>query len=317
LILNKAFAILLLGLTASCQQTPKWETSAKGLTGHKAATGALADVRLDGEMLMASAFAAEAAFLYPGESRALVHALFRAEFARLEGQRLQLQVSAAELEAAMQDSIAGLEASLPAGQSLDGWAQQRFDRNWMVVEGTLRRHLEQNQLFQLCARAHAWTEGRVELQMLTARDKQQADTWARQLRTGASASKLAVQSLDPGPNGDASLPPLPNSLPTPLGEWLTSRAAEPTADNVGGDRIFGPFQFEGDKVWRVVFVKRQLPAESEVPPVQVLLDDLRRQPVSPLEERAWFEAMAARYNAVENLPAIQAPAAAFVRNPTS
>jgi len=315
--LKTAFAILLLGLLASCQQTPKWETSAKGLAGHKPATGTLADVRLGDDLLTASAFAAQAAFLYPSESRALVHALFRAEFARLEGQRLHLHVNAAELEASMQDSVAGLEASLPGGQTLEAWAQQRFDRNWIVVEATLRRHMEQNQLFQLCARAHSWTQGRVELQMLTARDPQQAEAWARQLRTGASAAKLAVQSLDPGPNGDASLPPLPISLPNPLGDWLSSGVPGKTTDGDGIDRVFGPFQFDGDQVWRVVFLQRRIPAESEVPPVQVLLDDLRRQPVSPLEERAWFEAMAARYNAVENLPAIQAPAAAFVRNSTS
>lgn len=274
-------------------------------------------------MLSAQAFVAEAAFLYPQESRTLVHALLRAEFARLEAQRLQLEVDPAELELALQGSIEGLKASLPPGQSLDTWAQQRFDRGWIVVEATLRRHLQQNQLFQMCARAHSWTEGRVELQMLTGRDQSQAQTWARQLRTGASAAQMAIQSLDPGPNGDASLPPLPLSLPAPLGEWLqatasTDELAQATsATGSSKDRVFGPFQFAGEQVWRVVYVKRWLAAESDVPPRQVLLEELRRQPVSPLEERGWFEAMLKRYNAAENLPAIQAPAAAFVRNTTS
>lgn len=309
-------------LAAACQQSPTWQSEAKGLADARQGGGGLADVRIDGESLAAQAFAAEAAFLYPDESRALIHALFRAEFARREAQRLQLSVSQAELDAVMEESIASLKASLPPGQTLESWARTRFDRNWHVVEGTLRRHMEQNQLFQLCARAHSWTQGRVVLQMLSAREQSKAQTWARQLSTGASAAKLAVQSLDPGPSGDASLPPLPLSLPDPLGEWLMTSAAESATAGgsglgSGSERIFGPFQFDGDQVWRVVYVQRYLPAESEVPPLQVLLDDLRSQPVSPMEERAWFETMAKRYNAVENLPAIQAPAAAFVRNSSS
>ncbi len=299
--------VAFLSVAGACQQTPEWETAAKGL-GNNANGSLLADVRLQGEFLSAHAFAAEAAFLYPEESRTLVHAIFRAEFARLEGMRLQLEVPAAEVDAALQSSVAGLEGSLPDGVSLDDWAQRRFDRNWQVVNGILRRHLEQNQLFQLCARAHSRMSGQVELQMLSSQDVQQAKTWARQLQTGAAAAQLAIQSLDPGPNGDASLPPLPMHLPAPLGPWLQQG---------GEERIFGPFQFDGEQVWRVVFVKRRIAAETEVPPRAVLLEDLRKQPVSPLEERAWFEAMVDRYNAVENLPAIQAPAAAFVRNSSS
>jgi hypothetical protein len=50
-----------------------------------------------------------------------------------------------------------------------------------------------------------------------------------------------------------------------------------------------------------------------VPPRAQLLGALRAEPVGPLEERAWFEVMSARYNAREGLPAFETPARSFVR----
>ncbi|NQU48530.1 MAG: hypothetical protein HQ519_07770 [Planctomycetes bacterium] len=303
-MLARAIVALCWFVALGCQGAQQWDSPAKGM----AADSGLPDVRLDGSYLNAQAFVAEAAFLFPAESRSLVHALVRSEFARLEANRLQLELDPKELQAALEQSVAGLEASLPAGQNLDDWALQRFDRSWVVVNETLRRHLAENQLFQLCARAHAMTGPRAELQMLTSRDQQQAQNWARQLKTGASASSLAALSLDPGPQGDASLPPLPMALPAPLGEWLCQQKSAGT--------VFGPFQFGDEQVWRVVYVRRLLAGLAALPPISILIEDLSKNPVSPLEERAWFDAMAKRYNAVENLPAIQAPAAAFVRSTT-
>ena len=46
-----------------------------------------------------------------------------------------------------------------------------------------------------------------------------------------------------------------------------------------------------------------------------LLRELRQTPISPLEERAWFSAMLARYNAREGLPTFTNPDESFVRPP--
>ena len=268
-------------------------------------SGHLADVRLGDRFLSGNAFASEAAFLFPDESRALVHALLRVEFARMESERLQLSVSASELDSALEESRRNILSSLAPEETLDDWAFRRFGRSWQEAQVTLQRHLSDNQLYQLCTRSHALERGRVELQMLITLDREKAQTWVRKLKTGASASAMAVESLDPGPNGDGRLPPLPRELPGDLGNWMAEQP-EPGS-------VFGPFQFANERVWRVVLLERFLPPEKDLPPKAVLLEQLRLQPISPLEEEAWFEAMANRYNAVENLPAIQAPAAAFVR----
>jgi hypothetical protein len=267
----------------------------------------LPDIRVADTALHGQAFAAEAAFLFPEQSRALVHALLRTEFARLEAMRLGLQIDVGELNAALLASIQTIEAGLGRNQTLDSWAQTRYGRSWTEVEGVLRQHLSKNQLYQLCTRAFSLQQGQVVLQMLTTREQQTAVDWARQLAAGASAQVLVQASLDPGPLGDGSLPPLPVALPGELGKQLQGQKM-----TVG--QVLGPFRFRGESIWRVARVAELLKPYSSQPPTGVLLQDLRKEPVSPLEEQAWFEAMSRRYTASDNLPSFQAPAAAFVHS---
>jgi phage gp36-like protein len=265
----------------------------------------LPGVRVAQTALHGQAFAAEAAFLFPEQSRALVHALLRAEFARLEARRLGVQIDTGELDAAFAASLETLQAGLATNQDFESWAQNRYGRSWSEVQGVLRRHLADNQLYQLCTRAYSLHEGQVILQMLTTRDSQTAIDWARRLASGASVQVLAQVSLDPGPQGDGSLPPLPIALPGELG-------LQTKGNSLAVGQILGPFQFAGETVWRVVRVRQLLPPGPSLPPTSILLESLRAQPVSPLEEQAWFEAMSRRYTATDQLPAFQPPPAAFV-----
>lgn len=266
---------------------------------------ALPGVVVHEQSLDAHAFAAEASFLFPEESRALVHALMRAEFARLEAERLGVEPEVAAVDAALAASVAGLRAQAPDGQ-LEAWAQQRYGRGWEPVEAGLRKRLADNQRFQLCARAWTLQQGRVRYRMLSTRDETTAQDWLRRIRAGASAAAMVSASLDAGPAGDGSLPWLPQSSPG----WMPAQLV-PAELTVG--RVFGPVQLPGESVWRVLQVIDLEAPLGTVPPRAQLLAALRDEPVGPLEERAWFAAMSARYNAREGLPAFETPARSFVR----
>jgi hypothetical protein len=258
--------------------------------------------------LVARAFAAEASFLFPEESRALGHALLRAEFARLEAERLGVEPEPAAVDAALAASVAGLRAQAPDGR-LEAWAQQRYGRGWEPVEAGLRQRLEDNQRFQLCARAWSLQQGRVKYRMLSTRDEITAQDWLRRMRAGASSAAMVSASLDAGPAGDGSLPWLPQAS---LG-WLPALAV-PSELKLG--EAFGPVHLPGESVWRVLEVLALETPLATVPPRTQLLEALRAEPVGPLEERAWFAAMSARYNAREGLPAFETPARSFVRSRT-
>lgn len=269
------------------------------------ASSALPGVSVEDRALDAQAFAAEASFLFPEESRALAHALLRSEFARLESERLGLEPERAEVDAALAASVEGLRAQAPGG-SLHEWARQRYGRGWEPVEAGLRQRLEDNQRFQLCARAWSLQQGRVELRMLTTRDETIAHDWIRRLGAGASFEAMLRASLDAGPSGDGKLPWLPQAT----SGWIPEERF-PSQLSVGA--IFGPIQLPGESVWRVFEVLALEAAVETVPPRQTLLAGLREQPVGALEERAWFVAMSARYNAREGLPAFETPTRSFVR----
>lgn len=271
----------------------------------RSAQSTLSGVRVGEAELDAVAFAAEAGFLFPDETRALAHALLRSEFARRESQRLGIEPLAEEVEAALQSSVAALQSSAPEGD-LDTWASQRYGRAWESVEAGLRQRLEDNQRFQLCARTWTLMEGRVRLRGLSTTDLTLAQDWVRRIRNGASSRALVESSLDPGPQGDGVLPWLPSELAifAPIEEV-------PSRFEVG--QVFGPVQLAGERVWRVFEVLEVQSAVTTLPPREVLLAELRAAPVGPLEERAWFRAMAARYNASEGLPVFETPARSFVR----
>ncbi len=264
---------------------------------------ALPGISVGGEPLDARAFAAAAAFLFPEQSRALVRALLRSEFARREALRLGLRVPAAHLEEAVAAAVEGLEGGLPAGQDRETWARERYGRSWREVEVALRRQIEENQLYQLVLRADALLGPRYDCHVLIGREEAQARRWAEQLRAGASPAVLAAASLDPGPEGDGRFPPLPRYLPPPVREAF--REASPGT-------VVGPFQLEGEPVWRVLRVAEILPPVEDLPPVSALLEDLRLHPVTELETRAWFAEMMRRYTAAERLPALVPPDSAFV-----
>lgn len=265
----------------------------------------LPGVRVGATELDAVAFAAEAGFLFPAETRALAHALLRSEFARLESERLAITPLAAEVDAALQASVAGLAQSAPDGD-LEAWARQRYGRAWQAVEAALRQRLAENQRFQLCARTWTLQQGQVQLRGLSTPDRSLAEDWVRRIGNGASSRALVESSLDPGPRGDGVLPWLPAELTI-----FEPEGAFPASLEAG--QVIGPVKLPDERVWRVFEVLATRPAIGTLPPREVLLAELRETPVGPLEERAWFSAMAARYNASEGLPVFETPARSFVR----
>lgn len=265
----------------------------------------LPGVEVEGRALDARAFAAEASFLFPEETRALGRALLRQHFASREAERLGVVTDAEELATSLQATIDGLAAAAPDGD-LESWAQARYGVPWSRVEAGLALRLERNQRFQLCARLWTYQQGQMRVRMLTSRDRQTAADWVRRIETGASSAAMAQASLDPGPAGDGTLPWLPGELPIF------------TTDTTGAwqeGAVVGPLQIEGESVWRVFEVLERRPAQAELPPRGELMRELREAPISPLEDRAWFSAMLSRYNAREGLPIFTTPDESFVRPP--
>lgn len=302
-----ALALLAAMAIAACAAPPNTEAQAPRSTsaGARVPAHGLMTISVDGRGLLATRFAAEAALMFPEESRALTRALLRQEFAQLESERLAITVDASEAERALAATEASLRDEAQAAGGLEAWAVARYGQSWSSVRLALAKRLELNQLYQLCTRAWCLSDGRVAIRLLSARDQATAEDWARKLRAGASGDVLAAASLDPGPQGDGRLPWLPARLPAPLGAQFADA-------EVGA--VVGPFQFEGESVWRVAELLECSPPQL-LPPRAELMADLRAQPISPLEERAWFEAMLDRYNARDGIPAVETPPRAFVRTP--
>lgn len=262
---------------------------------------ALAAVSAGGALLDARALAAAAAFLFPEETQALVRGLLRAEFARREAQRLGIEIVAPAHAAALAEALSGIQRALPEGEDLEAWARRRYGRPFTEVRAALERQLAENQLYQLVLRADARQSGRLRVHMLATEDAARAQRWARELRLGADPQVLAAESLEKDPRGGASFT-LPAYLPEPLGSAL--RDAAPGT-------VLGPVQLPGDRLLRVARVLAKL-APEPLPPAAALLEDLRAEPIGPLEARSWFEEMCRRYNASDRLPALQPPGPAFV-----
>ncbi len=258
---------------------------------------------MDGTLLDARAFAAEAAFVYPEESREVARSLLRNDFAAREAGRLGLSADAARAAAELADFEASLRAELGPQADLEAWARRRYACSWEEVRRVLGEHLERNQLYQLCVRAEARLQTRLRLHWLVTADPAQAEEWARQLRSGLDPRTLLPASALAGTEADGSFTPIPARLPRPFTGALQGQAA---------GAVVGPFQFEGDRAWWVGRVAEVLQPEAALPPVAILLQDLDQRPLQALEIRTWFEAMADRYTANGVVPAISGPPSAFV-----
>ncbi|MBC8327400.1 MAG: hypothetical protein H8E31_01480, partial [Planctomycetes bacterium] len=241
--------------------------------GSSGTASTLPEMRVRDAALDARAFAAEAAFLFPEESRALARSLMRAELARLEGRRLGIEAPAAEVDEALRMAIGSIEAALPEGGSFEAWARERYGRNGAEVRGEVRRHLAGNLLYQLVLRADAELGRRHRLHLLITGDEALARRWAGELRQGADPRALAGESADRGIDGQGERL-LPAYLPDPLG--AATAAARP------GD-VIGPLQLQGDRAWLVLRLAETLPPAAGPPPIAVLLEELGRRPVDPLE----------------------------------
>lgn len=311
-------ALTLIVLGAACASEPResrtMQHEAEGASAPISAgvASGLPGVALGDDWLSARAFAAEASFLFPSETRALAHALLRSEFARREAERLACTVDRAAVEAALVRTVADLEQQTQG--DLEGWARDRYGQPWSRVRAGLAQRLADNQLYQQVARSWTLGEGQARLRMLSTREEETARDWVRRIGAGASAAKLAEASLDPGPQGDGTLPWLPQRLPPmqldELGQAQGFWDGEPVWQ-VGA--VIGPFRLAGESVWRLVEVLELRPAQALLPPRAELLAGLAENPISPLEERAWFAAMLDRYNAREGLPAFETPSEVFVR----
>ncbi len=298
-------AALLLAAAGACAGGPPAD-NAPAFRSRNEPGIALPGISVQGDPLDARALIADMAFHFPGETSALIRGLLRTEFARREGMRLELAPDASEVERSWKTTREGILKSLDDGQDLDSWARERYGRNGQEVSGAIRKRLEENQLYQLVARADALLTGRYRLHMLMSRNKDLAGRWARKARAGADLRSLAKEADDAGPAGNGAWPPLPVYLPDPLGAAVAD--LEP-----GG--IAGPLRLEGDQGWLVARLVEKLPPLKNIPPVSELLHSLRTDPVSAFEARAWFEKMLRRYTAKERLPDLLPPENPFVPRP--
>ncbi len=263
----------------------------------------LAEVRVAGRALDARAFAADAALLYPDETRSLVQSRLRTEFARREAERLGLDVDPERLDAALDDFLAALAAEHEPGEDDEAFARRRYGRSHDELVAAVRRRLADNQRYQVAVRARAAVEGRVRVLWLVVEDEAEAASLARRLRSGMDPRALLSASLLVGTEPDGSFPPMHPRLPAPHRDALVG--VEP------GD-VVGPLRFTGDRAWWVGSVREVLPPLAAPPPTARLLDELETRPIGPLEARAWFEAMAEGYTATLGAPSVLAPEPAFV-----
>ncbi len=294
--MRRAAFLGLLGAAAAC--------SAPASPGGGSARATLPEIRLASAQLDARAFAAEAAFLFPEETRELTRSLLRAEFAAREAERLGLAPDEARVDQEIAAFVESLRQDL-GGEAADfeAWARQRYGRSWEEVLAVLREHLGRNQLYQLCVRADARQQTRVRMHWLVSGDADEAAAWARQLRSGADPRSLLAGSLVRGREPDGSFAPMAARLPQPHQEALAGAAA---------GTIVGPLRFDGDRSFWVGRVAEIEAASSAPPPVQELLAELDRRPLELLEGRAWFESMLRRYTANDGAIPIAAPQPAFV-----
>jgi hypothetical protein len=260
-------------------------------------------LRIQGAYLDARAFVAESAFLFPEETRELTRSLLRAEFAAREAERLGLAPDPARVELELQAFEEGLRAELGPGADFAAWSLQRYGRPWEEVRRVLLGHLERNQIYQLCVRAEASSLTRVRLHWLVTGDEAEAESWARQLRSGADPRNFLDSSLLRGGEPDGSFAPMAARLPRPH-----EQALEQAAPGL----VLGPLRFEGDRSWwvgRVAAVEEPMKLQ---PPVAELLAGLDARPLDLLESRTWFEAMLRRYTANDGSLPIVAPQPAFL-----
>jgi hypothetical protein len=59
-------------------------------------------------------------------------------------------------------------------------------------------------------------------------------------------------------------------------------------------------------------IREEVAAAHDYPPLRVLLEDLRANPIGALETRAWWDEMHRRYTARQTSPLIQSPIPTFV-----
>ncbi len=266
--------------------------------------GALIDgVAVDGSALAMNSLVAELQFAFPQQTAEVARSMVRTELAHREAKRLGIQLPSGAIDEAMDSFESVLVQRIGSSSDLDDWALAQHQQPWAVVREQYQQHLVDNLIYQVVLRADALQHERVKMWWLLAADLEQANGWARSLSSGRAPASLLSESLLPGPEPDGSYPPHATYLPGEAGELL----ANPKAGEV-----IGPVQLPGDNSWMVGQVIARLPAQQELPPVAVLLEDLREHPVGPLEARSWFEEMSRRYTASATFAPVSAPLEAFV-----
>lgn len=297
--MRRASAAAWCALTAACAAG----TAAAPATRAAPAPRPLEEVRIGALQLDPRAFVAQAAFVFPDETREVIRSLLRAEFAAREAERLGLAPDRERVERELADFERELAQEFALGEDFDAWSRARYGRRWDETRLVLAEQLARNQLYQLCVRADARTQERTRMHWLVTPDEQAARAWARRLASGADPRAFAADSLVRGTEADGSFAASAARLPAPHADALHGLAA---------GAVVGPLRFDGDRGWWVGRVAETIPAAAALPPVAELLEELDRAPLSPLEGRAWFEAMLARYTASEGAPSITAPVAPFV-----
>lgn len=292
--------LLAIALLLGCSGGPTAEVDGSG--GRLQRTSSLEGVSVAGAGLDLSAFAATMSFLFPAESEELTRSMVRTELARLEAERLDLRVPPESVDLALETFITGLRAQLGPDSSLDAWSMARHGHPWQRIRPLYRRHLGDNLLYQAALRADAHLQGQVSLFWFVAADEATAARWAKSLEAGRDPKALLSESLFPGPDAEGGYPPVSRDLPGPIGTALQDAAP---------GTVVGPFQLQGDRSWRVGLVRQVIPPRADLPPVAVLLQEVREQPIGALEARGWFEKMSARYTATTELSPFSSPSQAF------
>ena len=263
----------------------------------------LRSVHIGDRALLADALLAEQQFLDPESHRDLVRNLVRRHLAREEAKRLELTLPAEVLQGQLEDMEAWLRQDPAVGADLETWSLRVHGRPWSETRLRYAEHLADNLSYQLAVRAEGYRHGRVRLWLLAHSDVETAEGWRRSLQSGQDPAHLMESSMMRGSEADGSYAPMATFLPAELGEKVRAAA-------IG--EAFGPLQLPGDSLWWVGQVIERLPPQRDSPPSAVLLAELARHPIGPMEARAWFEEMCSRYTASAELAPIPAPSEAFV-----
>ncbi len=254
----------------------------------------LQSVRIGEEALTPFAFVSSAEFLFPEEMQSARRTILRAEIARREGLRLNIEVPATEADEALEAALRNLRAELGNQTDLESWCRQRWGCSLTQFASALKQRLSANLLYQRVMRAWVCQGPTWEVQVIGVGSQKEAEEYFSRLRLGAD----------------------PRTWDFPIHQELLAETSlapiGPSLKNSTEGDVLGPFQLPGDENWFLLRVQKKRSPSTDLLPQAVLKDGLVDLPPGPLESRSWWEAMLRRYTASESPSAILNPPRSFV-----